>query len=127
MIRLMSSPQRRLLRLLPGLGSMALLPMPSFAAVTDLDYVEAGIKPPSAPHTFYESVDGRRYAKAGLMLYGFGAVTDDLNFGSSYSIDGAAPTQEDPAWWEAVIQPALTAGWNTGAGTFFTGCRAVTP
>lgn len=123
MIRPVSSPQLRMLRLLPGLGGAVLLPITSFAAVTDLDYVEAGIKPPSVPHTLYESVDGRRYVNAGLMLYGFGAVTDDVNFGSAYSIDGAAPTQEDPAWWEAVIQPALTAGWNSRAGTFFAGLQ----
>lgn len=101
----------------------AMLPLPAMAAVTDIGYVDAGIKPPSAPHTLYESIDGHRFVKAGLTLYGFGAVTDDVNFGSSYGIDGAVPTQQDPAWWEAVVQPALTAGWHTRAGTFFTGVQ----
>lgn len=101
----------------------AVLATPALGAVTDLDYVEAGIKPPSAPHTVYESVDGTRRVNAGLMLYGFGAVTENANFGSERSIGGSAPTQEDPSWWEAVIQPALTAGWDTGAGTLFAGVQ----
>lgn len=100
------------------------LATPSWAAVTDLDYVEPGIKPPEAPHTLYESVDGRFGIQGGLALYGFAAATDDINFGASRSIDGAAPTHEDPAWWESVIQPVLTADYAMGeAGSVFGGVQ----
>lgn len=105
-----------------GLPLLCVAPTTPAATVTDLDYVTAGIKPPKTPHTLYESVDGRFAIDGGLTLYGFAAATDDVNFGSSRSIDGGAPTHEDPAWWESVVQPALSAHYALGAGgTLFGG------
>lgn len=98
------------------------LATPAFGAVTDIDYQQAGIEPATAKHTFYESVDGDVSLNAGLNLFGFGAVTDEVNFGSDRSIDGAAPTHESPAWWEAVAQPIVTGEWRIeGAGSVFGG------
>lgn len=109
---------------LVGLFCSAGLAMPTFGAVTDIDYKEAGIKLPSAPHSLYESIDGDVRLQGGLMLYLFGAVTNDVNFGSDYSIDGAAPTQEGPDWWETVAQPALTGEMDIASrGTVFAGLQ----
>nr|WP_299243590.1 hypothetical protein [uncultured Halomonas sp.] len=106
------------------LGCLVGMSPQAFAAVTDIDYLESGIRPLSSEHTFYESVDGDVRLKSGLSLYWFGAVTDDVNFGSDRSIDGTAPTHEDPAWWEAVAQPELIGEVDVGnGGTLFSGLQ----
>ncbi|SHF37464.1 hypothetical protein SAMN02745148_02471 [Modicisalibacter ilicicola DSM 19980] len=96
----------------------------ALAAVTDIDYLDAGIRPLSSEHTFYESVDGDVRLKAGLSLYAAGIVTDDVNFGSDRSIDGAAPTQKSPAWWEAAAKPGVLGEWDIpDSGTLFSGVQ----
>lgn len=116
-----SAPRRSLVAvalMLPASGVFA------YSAVTDIDYQNAGIVPPAAPHSLYESNDGDVRLNGGLSLYGFAAATSDVNFGSRSSIDGGAPTGESPDWLEAVAQPALTAEWDVdGAGTWFTGVQ----
>ncbi|MFD2192243.1 hypothetical protein [Pistricoccus aurantiacus] len=100
------------------------LSFPAHAAVTDIGYVDAGIKPLSSEHTFFESVDGRVRLKAGLSLFAAGIVTDDVNFGYDRSIDGAAPTQKSPAWWEAAAKPGVLGEWDIQAGgTLFGGVQ----
>ncbi|WP_251977640.1 alginate export family protein [Salinicola avicenniae] len=101
---------------------------PAFAitAVTDIDYQQAGIVTPSTPHALYESDDGHLRLNGGLTLYGFGAATDHVNFGSDSSIDGGAPTGTGPDWWEASAVPSATVEWDVaGGGTWFTGIQGI--
>lgn len=117
-------PGRRALTCVFLMGGMCSSQAHAITAVTDIDYLGAGIATPSAPHSLYESDDGRLRLNGGLTLYGFGAATDNVNFGSGSSIDGGAPTGTSPDWMEAAGQPALTAEWDIpDGGTWFTGVQ----
>ncbi|MHB0776156.1 alginate export family protein [Halomonas sp. WWR20] len=107
-------------------GGMLAAPLAqAFSAVTDVDYLSAGIQPPPADIKLYNDVDTGFRLNGGLSLEVYGATTRNANFGARESLFGS-PTKRHPSWWEASLIPILTSEFDMpGGSTLFGGAKGV--
>ncbi|GAB2793076.1 hypothetical protein GCM10027040_19130 [Halomonas shantousis] len=126
MIRAGRTHLGELTAVLTGVGGLLAAPgAVAFTAVTDLDYLKAGIQQPDADIELYHNEASDVRLDGAVALYGYGATTRNANFGARESIAGA-PTKRHPAWWEASLVPTLLGEAPLPGGSYsFAGVRGI--